>query len=165
MWLKNTIIGLVAVSVLTGCSLQSQAYAPLHNVCKATVGLELQKGPEQGELLVQEIQGEIAVADAASSEEAAPFIPLLEKLKTLNSDKADYFVTSEGLRKRFNGALRTQGFGMSDEEIEQDILREKSETADASLETYSDEKDIAIRGDFIEDSFEQICEDYLAPAN
>jgi hypothetical protein len=164
MWVKTSIIGLVAVAVLTGCSGQSQAYAPLHNVCKATAGLELEKGPEQGELLVQEIQGELAVDDAASNEEAAPFLAELEKLKTLNSDKAVWFLDSESFRKIFNGALGE--FGKSDEEIDRDIIKEKSEIADASLETTNDDaKDFAVRGDLIEDKFEAICEDYLEPAN
>jgi len=166
MWVKTSIIGLVAVAVLTGCSGQSQAYAPLHNVCKASFGLQLEKGPEQGELLVQEIQGELAVADAASNEEAAPFLSELEKLKTLNADKADWFVGAESLRKMAAAAFRKQGFGMTDEEIEQEILKEKSEIADASLETTNEAaKDFAVRGDLIEKRFETLCEDYLEPAN
>jgi hypothetical protein len=159
MWVKTSIIGLVAVAVLTGCSGQSQAYAPLHNVCKATVGLELQKGPEQGELLVQEIQGELAVADAASSEEAAPFLSLLEELKTLNSEKAVSFEDRVRFRKIFADT------SVTDEEVEQEYLKEKSEIADASLAVYEDEIDFAVRGDLVEDGFETLCEDYLEPAN
>jgi hypothetical protein len=163
MWVKTSIIGLIAVAALTGCSGQSQAYAPLHNVCKATAGLELQKGPEQGELLVQEIQGDLAVAEAASSEEAAPFISELEKLKTLNSDKALHYQQREAFQKMAMELLREQGLGISDAEVEANLLQEQGETADADSELDGSDKDLAVRGDLIEDRFESLCTDYLAP--
>lgn len=162
MWVKTSIIGLVAAAVLTGCGGQSQAYASLHNVCKATAGLELQKGPEQGELLVQEIQGELAVAEAASAEEAAPFLSELEKLKTLNSDKTTHYQQREAFQKVAMGILREQGFGISDAEVEANLLQEQGETADSDSESDTD-KDLAIRGDLIEDGFASLCQEYLTP--
>ena len=165
MWVKTSIIGLVAVAVLTGCSGQSQAYAPLHNVCKATAGLELQKGPEQGELLVQEIQGELAVAEAASSEEAAPFLSELEKLKTLNSDKATFYDGLEEFQKMAMGLLRDQGLGSSDAEVEADLAEERAEVADVASAVIEEQRDHAVRGDLLEDRFESLCTDYLAPSN
>jgi hypothetical protein len=165
MWVKTSIIGLVAVAVLTGCSGQSQAYAPLHNVCKATAGLELQKGPEQGNRLVQEIQGELAVAEAASSEEAAPFLSELEKLKTLNSDKATFYDGLEEFQKMAMGLLRDQGLGSSDAEVEADLAEERAEVADVASAVIEEQRDHAVRGDLLEDRFESLCTDYLAPSN
>jgi len=165
MWVKTSIIGLIAVAVLTGCSGQSQAYAPLHNVCKATAGLELQKGPEQGELLVQEIQGELAVAEAASSEEAAPFLSELEKLKTLNSDKATYYQQIETFQKLSIPILRKQGIEISEAQIEANLAEDGAKVADAASADIEDQRNHALRGDLIEKRFKSLCTDYLAPSN
>jgi hypothetical protein len=152
MWVKVSAMGALAILVLSGCSGQSQAYEPIQNACKELVGLELQRGPDQGERVVRLIRPELQAAEEASKQEAAAFMLLLEDFEQLNADKSEHFQ-----QVRF---LLVDIGGYSLDEAQAFVDEREPQIADVSRDEGEIENLFAERGDRIEDSFETLCESY-----
>jgi hypothetical protein len=152
MWVKVSAMGALAILVLSGCSGQSQAYEPIQNACKELVGLELQRGPDQGERVVRLIRPELQAAEDASEQEAAPFMLLLEDFEQLNADKAEHWAQVWFLLVDIGGYSLVEADKFLDEREPQiaDVARDEGEI----------ENRFAERGDRIEESFETLCENY-----
>lgn len=145
--------------LLSGCSSQSAAYEPIHNSCVTMLGVELEWGPAQGEELHEQIMPELIVANAASPEETGPFLPVLEKFDQLNKDKAAYWVAQEP----FLMIIYTSGNLMTEEEARIQIDERKAKTLVDGPDSTEIEREFAVRGQFVLDSFATLCEEYLAP--
>jgi hypothetical protein len=154
MWIKTSVVSLVAAVMLTGCSGQSQAYEPIQNACKELVGLELQRGPDQGVTVVRIVRPELQAAEEASKEEAAPFMLLLKDFQQLNDDKAEHF-------QRVLVLLIDIG-GYSLDEARDFVDERQPQIADVSRDEGEIENLFAERGDRIEDGFEALCENYAS---
>jgi hypothetical protein len=154
MWIKTSVVSLVAAVMLTGCSGQSQAYEPIQNACKELVGLELQRGPDQGVKVVRIVRPELQAAEEASKEEAAPFMLLLKDFQQLNADKADHF------QQVFVLLVDIGGYSLDDAQAFVD--EREPQIADVSRDEGEIENLFAERGDRIEEGFEALCENYAS---